>query len=278
VSRLWPEQVTILLSPRRLVAIRSSGGLRSTFVGTDTLAVEPTVAGEAPWRSILTTLRTYIAGLDPKLNGAKFKLVLSDHFCRYALVPWSDELGSASEELMLAKHCFKSVYGSGADEWSVRITLDTAGAARLASAVDPAMLTEVDGIMHSFGRRFHSLQPHFVMCFNYWRRKLPKDGVWLITVDEGALCVARLRHGAWVSVNTLSVGINWRSQLPSIIEREEALSESGEDTSAVLVLAGDGLATPWPQSDRWRFQELSPTPFHEAAPRSSDVLGAEIEV
>jgi hypothetical protein len=140
------------------------------------------------------------------------------------------------------------------------------------------MLTEIDAIMQEFGRRFHSLQPHFVMCFNHWRAKLPGDGVWLITVDEGALCVARVRRGEWVSVNTLSVGNTWRAQLPSIIEREEALSESAEDTTEVFVLAGDGLATPWPQSDRWRFQELSPTPFHEAAPRSSDVLTAEMNV
>jgi hypothetical protein len=71
------------------------------------------------------------------------------------------------------------------------------------------------------------------------------------------------------------VGSDWRTQLPSIIEREEALSDSADETTEVLVLAGDGLATPWPLSDRWHFQELSPTPFHEAAPRSSDVLGVE---
>ena len=272
MSLLWPEQVSILLSPRRLVATRSSGGWRPAFVGTDTLAIEPPATGEAPWHPVVASLRTYMAQLDGARRSAKFRIVLSDHFCRYALIPWSDALGSANEELMLAKHCFKSVYGQGAEEWSVRIALGAAGSARLASAVDPVMLTELDGIMNPFGRRFDSLQPHFVMCFNHWRARLPKEGSWLITVDEGALCVARIRQGEWVSVNTMSVGATWRGQLPSIIEREEALSESGEDSALVLVLAGDGLATPWPDSDRWRFQELSPTPFHEAAPTSSDAL------
>lgn len=277
MSLLSPEQLNILLSPRRLAAKRSSGSWRPAFVGSDAIPIEAAATGEAAWQPAIVALRTYVNSLDQKQRGATIKIVLSDHFCRYVLVPWSDALGSASEEMMLAKHCLKSVYGAGTDEWAVRIALGSAGSTRLASAVDPMLLSEIELIMRPFGRRFGSLQPHFVMCFNHWRARLPKEGVWLITVDEGFLCVARVRRGEWVSVNTMSVGVNWRAQLPSILEREEALSETGEDSNAVMVIAGDGLATPWPQSEKWRFQELSPTPFHEAVPTSSDALAASAE-
>jgi hypothetical protein len=274
VSLLWREQLNILLSPRRLAATRASGGPHSSFVGQDNIPVEPAGAGDSPWRPAIVVLSAYVAAMDAKQRQANIRLVLSDHYSRYALVPWSDALGSAAEEVMLAKHCFKSVYGPGADDWAVRITLGNAGQPRLASAVEPALLAEIDQVMQPLGRRFQSLQPHFVMCFNHWRSHLPKEGAWLITIDDGMLCVARVRRGEWVSVNTMSVGSQWRADLPSILEREEALSESGEDSAAVIVLAGDGLATPWPASEKWRFQELSPTPFHEAVPRSADALAA----
>ena len=39
-------------------------------------------------------------------------VILSNHFMRYTLVPWRDELSDAEEELAYARHCFTKVYGA----------------------------------------------------------------------------------------------------------------------------------------------------------------------
>jgi len=49
-------------------------------------------------------------------------VILSNHFLRYALVPWRAELADAKEDLSFARHCFTKVYGKAAQQWKLRLS------------------------------------------------------------------------------------------------------------------------------------------------------------
>src|SRR5262249_3590181 len=74
---------------------------------------------------------------------ARVTVVLSNHFARYALVPWSDGLRKAEEEAAFARYCFAKIHGERSKDWDLRLSPAPSGAARIASAVDAPLVQAV---------------------------------------------------------------------------------------------------------------------------------------
>ncbi len=88
--------------------------------------------GAQPWRAALQALETELPRFADGRTVAT--VILSNHFLRYTLVPWRDELSDAEEELAFARHCFARVYGKAAEQWELRLSQEAPESPRLASA------------------------------------------------------------------------------------------------------------------------------------------------
>lgn len=228
LTKLFPEGITLGFSPAELI------------VGGKSVACDPDYGAE-PWHGALERLK------EVDLGKSRVTLELSNHFVRYALVPWSDALSSPAEEEVYVRHHFAKIHGERAKGWAVRASEAAPGEPRLASAVDKDL---IDGLRKSFeGKtaRLVSIQPALMRRFNGSRKALPKDGAWLVIAEPGRACIALHGGRGWRAVQSTKDG--WRAAL----ERERHRVE-GEVPSLVLLA---GAAAPANDS-QWQFREIEP--------------------
>lgn len=200
MSRLSPERLRIGLSPAELTVVREHGLFRKT-AEEQRIACDPAF-GAQPWHGALAALQT----LELRQRAT---VVLSNHFVRYALVPWSNGLDNAAEEEAYVRHHFAQIHGERAKAWALR--WESAGAgARLASAIDRALLDELKKALP----RLVSVQPWLMAAINRWRGAIPKSGAWLALVEADRACIALHAGGRWRSVQ------NARGAWLDLLDRE----------------------------------------------------------
>src|SRR5512143_3410684 len=84
----WRNHLYIALCPDRVVMLYIQRGLRPRLGAK----LEMPCEGEHGWECTLAALAGVAA--NPEWQNADVTVVLSNHFVRYQLVPWSDQLSS----------------------------------------------------------------------------------------------------------------------------------------------------------------------------------------
>jgi hypothetical protein len=233
VSRLWPERLRIALSPAEIA------------VGDRTIDCDPGFGNE-PWQGAVAALRSFEIK-----RPCKCTVVLSNHFVRYAVVPWSDALGTAAEEDAYIRHHFAKIHGERAKSWVLRASAG-GGADRLASAIDAALLEEIRASFPKGGKaRLVSVQPQLMAAINQWRKAIPPGGAWLVLADSDRACVALHSGGGWRSVQVGKGG--WLG----LLERERFRLNGGIEGGFPELVLLAGAAAPSEPSGGWKFRELA---------------------
>jgi hypothetical protein len=211
VSRLFPDRLLIGFAPT------------GVSVGEKTLPCGQ-VSGAEPWHGALAALKTLEI-----TKRCKVTVVLSNHFVRYALVPWSDALSGEAEEQAYIRHHFARIHGERAGAWALRASEAPPGAARLASAVDKALLDAIKGCFPPRGKaKLVSLQPALMAIFNRASGAVPKAGAWLALAEPERACVALHMRGRWRAVQSA------KGAWLSLLERTR-LNVEGETPDLVLL-------------------------------------------
>lgn len=240
MSRLFPDRVFVALAPSRLTVERRRGGLGRAGVETQHLACDPR-PGSQSWQGALAALSAI------ELPPCRVTLELSNHFVRYALVPWSGALATPAEEEAYVRHHFGMIHGERAKAWAVRATGAAPGAPRLASAVDRALLEAISAIFK--GRRgvtLASIQPQLMGRFNAWRDAVPPSGAWVVMAEPDRACIALHGRAGWRSVQNAKG--SWRG----LLERERYRVDG--DIPDVVLLAGASA----PAGDgAWKFRAMA---------------------
>lgn len=146
----------------------------------------------------------------------RMTVVLSSHFVRYAVLPWSEALEGDEDWLGLARHTFVAAYGARAEPWHCRVSPAPRGAARLASAIDAELARALRAMP-----RVRSAQPYLMAAFNARRHLLPPEG-WLVVQEPGRLAIGLLSKGTWRLACTRRVGPGWTQAMPELLDREAA--------------------------------------------------------
>jgi len=171
------------------------------------LAPKEGAQGAEPWTAAVQDLAAR------ELRG-RVTVVLSNHFVRYALVPWSAELAGSAEEDAYVRHHFVRIYGERAKAWTFRASPAPAGAARLASAIDANLLAALKSAFARKRAKLASVQPGLMAVFNRARSAVPAGGAWLVLAEPDRACVALHSGGRWQAVS------NARGEWLALLERE----------------------------------------------------------
>lgn len=236
MSLLLSDQVRIDLRPDLVRMVRLHKGLlRTKVVASQTDICGDVEVGESSWQPALRAMQ---AGL-PALGGGRMEamVVLSNHFVRYALIPWGDQLSNDSEEQAYVRYCFSSTYGSGAENWALRLSSGGHGEMQVASAIDQGLLDGLEQVAGACGLHLTSVQPSLMDGCNQWRRRLSGPNVWFVLAEPGRLCISLLKHGRWCGLRTMRVDDDWLTKLPLILERELCMYDSSTERGAVFLLA-----------------------------------------
>jgi len=269
VLRLSPDRLLIGLAPDALSLLRVSGAPRPRVSEKRTIACDPPSSAE-PWQGAAAALAR-LAGEIPKAS-ARVTVVLSNHFARYVLVPWSEGLKKAEEETAFARYCFAKIHGERSKDWDLRLSPAHSGSARIASAVDAPLVQAVKAAFSSKAR-LASIQPYLMSAFNRWRRQLAGARAWLLLVEPQRACLARLERGQWAAVRNSRGTFEGPEQWVGLLARELHLAGGDPTVEDVYVHAPDGWKSPSIKAEGWTFKNLAFAPAQGLTPSDAERFG-----
>lgn len=243
------ERLLIGLYPDRLLWLRHDARLRVR-------AHERLSVGPAPvqprWAGALALLRDALTGAR-----AEASVVLSSHFVRYALVPWSVHASQPAQREEMARHAFAQVHGAAAEGWCVQVSDGALGAPLVAAAVDRALLDGIDEVCAAARVRLVSVQPHLMAAFNRFHAKLGRTPKWLAVVEPGALCLGLLARGRWQRLLCRRSGADWVGDLRTLLMQETCLGTGAASTRELRLYAPGLTPRRIGAPGEWRVQYLA---------------------
>jgi hypothetical protein len=176
--------------------------------------------GAPAWGGAVKALAGWLArSASPAM---RLHIVLSNHFARFACVPWSEVIANEAEFQAVAALVLENCYG-GMGGWAVSLDSGAWGEPRLACAVENALLAELSGVLKAARVHCPRIEPYFVTCWNRWCAELPGgDALLVVAEPQGPAVVAALRGGAWHSVRPTGAG-HKAASLRQLLNREALL-------------------------------------------------------
>jgi len=237
VLPLWRDQLQIALTPEHVTIVRLGAGLKPRELFNKTLPCAAPKQDEAAWQPAIRAMRQLLKQASPAKANAQ--IILSNHFVRYQLVKTQPDLGGVEEELHFVRFSFAEVYGNEAERWSLRWGSGLDIASQVASAIDQALLDNIENIFAEADVKLTSMQPYLMAAFNHVRKSIDVKPVWYVLVEQGRVCVALLRDGDWKTLHSSKLGIDWAAELPNVIEREfQRTGSTGEAGNMLFCLPG----------------------------------------
>jgi hypothetical protein len=177
------------------------------------------------------------------IAGAAVTVVLSNHFVRYALLPWNPSLTRDDEWHALARHRLALVHGPAAEEWVIRCTETAPRGPRLACGVDRALIAALEEKVAASGASLVSVQPYLMAAFNHIRLAIGNGPGWAVIQEPGRLVLALIQDGVWAALRTRKADGHWRAALPDILERESAVLALDNSCTRVFVYTQEPFET-----------------------------------
>lgn len=236
MSPLWRDEVSVFVGARRVALARMRRGLRPVRVAETSATVNCVGAGD--WDATGHALDEQLA--QPAWRDADARIVIGDHWARYAMVPWSSALRDESERKSHARHVLASVYGEPSGGWALAISSYARASARVVSAIPTGMLEDIRSMLDARRLRIVSMQPQLVAAYNRWRHRLPRCAAWFVSVDDGILAAAHVSEDGWDLVQSIRVRGDWSGDL-NRLRRLRRLERGAAADGPVFVHAPPGL-------------------------------------
>lgn len=262
MSLRWREERGVALAPATAKWARWARGWSRTPAEQTALPVAVGVSGSA-WKAPLAALQSAWTEVSDKPGRpADVRVLLSNHFVRYAIVPWHDQLTRPAERQALAEHAFRAAFGERAAGWRVQLAPTGYGEPALACAVDRDLVTALATLCEAGSHHLVALQPLLMAAFNQHRRQLGRDAC-LSIIEPGRLCCAWLHEGRWRAVRNLRLG---GISVDDLFERERQVLGVPTEASLHVCDLRDGLLAPGEEPGGgpmgpmavWRTDETTP--------------------
>lgn len=225
MSPLWRDEVGVYLSPHRLCLVRMKRGVRPAMAAEHELRFEG-VKGDS-WTAPLAALDKLLA--DSSWSGAHTRVVIADHWVRYAVVPWVAALSSGDERLAHGRQILAGLYGEAVAGWDVRISDAPPGATRIACAVPPELLARLQAAATASGSTLLSLQPQLIAAYETWRQFLPPANAWFVSIEQGSMAAARMGRNGWDRVHGVRIDADWLRELKRLQTFSRLASHNPQD-------------------------------------------------
>ena len=275
MSLSWHDRLQVFLAPDRVAALRFGRGLRRRAPESRIVNIAAEQADEAG-RAAASAFDRLLGEMGARQ--CRVSVVLSNHFVRYLVVPWSSRVATPEERASLAGHSFAKVFGESAQRWTARVSPAAGARATLAAAIDTDLLHQLRSAADAAGARLDSVQPLLMAVYNAWRRDVREGPLSVLVAEPGRWCWASLLDGAWRRVQSGKLGERGGVELAEIVERQLSLNLAEGETAGVGVpeiwVYAEGLADlATPAGSRWSVRTLSLPPGRRPAEGAAPAFG-----
>jgi hypothetical protein len=227
------DQLHVAICPTEIAYVRFARGLRLRPVAKGVLAVSGEPDG-IPWRPAMGVLRAAIPALGPRR--ARVRVVLSNHFVRYMVVPTSGGPATARERERFIRWHFRQTHGDIVDAWHVCEHPDVDGMKALGCAVDAGLLAELTAILDRKPLRLGAVQPLLAAASWEFRHALGSSGCFFLH-EPGGLFGGTYADGEWKTLSATSLALG--SPVAAAIERQ--IDSGGLASEASIFLCAMGI-------------------------------------
>lgn len=193
MSPSWLDRLTLFIHPQRIVLERQPW---RGAVTRQSAEAGPPAAGETDWQPALTAAEALLKA-DGK-RGAALRIVVADHFVRYARLPWSENISGNAARTGMARALLRNSLGERADGLEIALDRPVFGKDGLAAGIDRQLVAGLRAVARGRRLRLTSLQPHLVAELAVQQKTLA-DG-WFVSLEPGWLTLAGLRRGEIASL------------------------------------------------------------------------------
>ena len=224
MSPLWRDEVAVYVATRKLALVRRARGLRPRVVAATEVAVPAGAAGDV---GAMCARLADVLG-ESTWQAAAARVVVSDPWVRYGIVPWPGARLDAAGRLTHARYVLGDTYGDAVSEWAISLADCPPGRSYVACAMPGALQRSLEETLAPARLELRSLQPQLVVAFNAWRHRLPPEGGWFVSVDDGSLSALHLCRGAWDRVHMARLSDDWCAELARLQAFARLTQAAGE--------------------------------------------------
>ena len=208
MSPLWRDEIGAYLSPHRLCLVRMQRGVKPVPAATHEQHLAPSGVSFGP---ALEAFASVLA--QPTWAGTRTRIVIADHWARYAIVPPVATLSSAQERLAYGRQLLAGLYGEAVEGWELCISEAAPNSTRVICAVPGELLTGLRAACAAQRSPLVSLQPQLIAAYETWRHRLPSGNAWFVSIEQGSLAAAHLSDCGWDRVHGVRIGPDWLREL-----------------------------------------------------------------
>ncbi|WP_085641228.1 MULTISPECIES: hypothetical protein [unclassified Pseudomonas] len=239
-----------LLSRERFVAVLGASGVGlGQRRGSETLWLGSVGYIDEGFQSYAVALDTLdrLLGEHAKA-GAELCVVVSGHFSRFCLVPWSEQICTPEELRGFAQLCFEDLFGAPTQPWSLVLSAEPAGHDRIASALPQDLLERLRALVAGRGLRLRSVQPYLMTAFNRFDRSLDAGDFLFVVAEPQRSVLLLAREGRWTAVRSVG-GSDSDAALAALVGRERQLQASASERPFNVYLHAPARLDAQPQID-----------------------------
>ncbi len=271
--RLWRDQLRIAVCPDRVIVVHCKAGLRPSIVAKK---VYTSSGSEPGWTAALSMLKTALD--NPDWQNSDATLIISNHFVRFLMLPWSDVALNDAEKLSLLRQRFVEVYGEVSATWEMCLNEGSFGSPSLACAVETSLLEQLKSVFSTSSLRLKSIQPYLMTAFNFCRKDLGNGAAWFVLAEQGIFCIGLLHKGRWQSIRLRLAEKDWFDEAMRALEREMLLADNGNESNKVFLYSPENPVSASIKRGALVIQPLLPTlraalPFDEMGIYAMAVAG-----
>ena len=180
----------------------------------------PMPAGESRWSAAAAGLAAALA----EHPGMPVRVVLANHLVQLRVIPWLDHLPGDAEYRALAQLEFANAYGSLVDGWTIALSDEAPGQARIAAAIPGELLGAIRAAAASHRSRLLGVSPALTIAAGLWSVAASEAPQCLVAVEAGQLCFAVRDATGWRWLRQTRVDADWAERLSQLLAEEGRLS------------------------------------------------------
>lgn len=199
-------------------------------------------------------------------RGLATRVVLSNHFARFAVIPWNDALVAKEERQAFMLHCFAQAYGELAKSWNVSMSPPSFGENAIASAVSESLLQDLYRVFSECGLSLTGVHPHLMLAINQTLNETKKHGsptnFWIVVIHAGHVGLVLHTDNQWRAVKNVALEVDISAQVSALIQREMINNNIEENLPKFLY---------WPESKFAQPMQLGGFEMIKVLPHPIDV-------
>lgn len=194
---------------RRLFSLFGTGNIATIALAADGIALSETgkttqlLASANTHYSSRLEVTNALKSIANKIKAKRVRFVISNHFVRYGVLPWQAGITARQDWLALAQHDFRKRFGAVADQWQVRVSLNGYGKSVTTSAVDQALLDDLQSLAQTQQWQIVSIEPILASILNIkhgskkQKQKNMAHNTWLVIAEPERVLLCETNQQEW---------------------------------------------------------------------------------